>query len=332
MSNKGYNQKEKNMARNLLVKNSIEKLTTQRKQSMLVNEEKIIFMIEHFVNLINSYLKSVQRKLLSEEFKQTLVDDWICIYNSKYIEKRVDQLKVLYLAGPQPTNDLNVLLNNGIKAFNIWAVESDNDMYKQGINDLRVNNHYIKLHRGSLKAFFESCTEQFDIVYFDACTPIFSNKYNPINVLEELFANRRLAELSVLITNFSEPDINSYNDWSKLLACWYGVRYEQCPRSTHFGGFSDIHLRVDNIEGYSKFISERIPEYYSDFIQKFISTFASEIVPFIKITTFPTIDSKLFKKNNYTELLNKRIDVKEIEYAEDLLSLIPHYMLSLDVV
>jgi hypothetical protein len=323
----GYNQREKNLARKNLVINGIERLTTHRKQSMLVNEQQIETMLNHFVNLINLYLKRFKSEI-SEEFKESIIDEWKSILNSKFIEKSTDQLKVLYLAGPQPTNDLNILLNSGIKPYNIWAVEGNNKTFLQGINDLKVNHKYIKLHRGSLKSFFELFNEQFDIVYYDACSSLCSNNHNPINVLEELFANRRLTELSVLITNFSEPNISLKDDWGKLLACWYTSRYEDCPDSTHTNGFSDIESRIHNIEGYSKLISERIPEYYGDFIQKFISALASEIVPFIKIATFPSINSKLFKPNNYKELLKNKLETEGIEKIEELLLLIPHYLLA----
>lgn len=320
-----YTQKEKNEARNKLIIGAIERLTIKRRDSVLVGEKDTEKMIEHFIELINLYLKR-QDLELPDDFCKDLKIKSKQIINSRYQEKDKMDLKVLYLSGPEPANDLKILLENGVRASNIWAIEGDNQTHRQALENLKENNYYIKIHKGSLKDFFELCPEQFDIIYYDACTPIFSNEYNPLLVLEKLFANRRLTELSVLITNFSEPNEKLWEEWGKLLACWYTSRYEECPQSTH-ELFSDIDSRLIDIEGYSRFIAQRIPEYYSDFIRRFVSSLASEIVPFSKITTFKALNSKLFKDNKFEDLLKKK-KVDKTTQPEDLLNIIPHYMLS----
>ncbi|WP_054548824.1 MULTISPECIES: hypothetical protein [Lysinibacillus] len=321
-----YTQKEKNEARSKLIINAIESLTTRRKESMLLDEEYINKMLENFVGLINLYLEK-KNEILPEDFCEILKNKSINFLNSKYHKKNKADLKVLYLSGPEPVNDLNILLENGISPSNIWAIEGDNQTYKKALQNLKNNSSYIKIHKGSLKDFFEFCPEHFDIVYYDACTPICSNEYNPLYVLEKLFANRRLTELSILITNFSEPNENTWDEWGKLLACWYTSRYEECPQSTH-EEYSDVNYRLSDIEGYAQFISKRIPEYYSDFIRRFMSSLASEIVPFSKITSFKALSSKLFKENKYKDLLDEKIEVDKITKPEDLLKIIPHHILS----
>lgn len=321
-----YTQKEKNEARENLIIGAIERLTTRRRDSVLAGEKDTEKMIEHFIELINLYLNKHNLEL-NDVFFKDVKNKSMQILNSRYQEKDKTDLKVLYLSGPEPVNDLKILLENGISAYNIWAIEGDNQTHRQALENLKNNNYYIKIHKGSLKDFFELCPEQFDIVYYDACSPIFSNEYNPVFVLEKLFANRRLTELSILITNFSEPNETLWEEWGKLLACWYLSRYDDCPKSTH-ELYTDIESRYADIEGYSRFIAQRIPEYYSDFIRRFVSTLASEIVPFSKITTFKAINTKLFKENKYNDLLKRKIDIDKIAGPEDLLKFIPHYLLS----
>lgn len=323
-----YDQEEKNIAREKLIINAIQSLTTERRESTLVGNQHMNAMLDNFLSLIAMYLAKQGKSFNIDRYKKKLFKEWSVLYEAKNNEKQPHQLKVLYLAGPQPTNDLNVLLENGIKPYNIWAVEAETDKFKKAVTDLKKKKNYIRLHKGSLKSFFESYPENFDIVYFDACTSLFSKSYNPLVVLQELFINRRLNSLSALITNFSEPESALYEEWGKTLACWYAARLDDCPFSTLESEFADVNNRVNEIDLYSEFIANRIPEYYSDFIRRFIPSFASEIVPFLKITTFQSISSKLFKENKNKNLLSENDDIEGNSF-EEILSQIPHYMLAI---
>ena len=43
--------------------------------------------------------------------------------------KKPEDLVVCYLSGPEPNNDFQELINLGILPHNIWAFESDNQVY-----------------------------------------------------------------------------------------------------------------------------------------------------------------------------------------------------------
>lgn len=47
--------------------------------------------------------------------------------------KKPEDLVVCYLSGPEPNNDFQELINLGILPHNIWAFESDNQVYKKAI-------------------------------------------------------------------------------------------------------------------------------------------------------------------------------------------------------
>lgn len=322
-----YDQKEKNIARERLIVHAIKSLTENRSKCTLVNKQHMYEMLDNFIDLIAIYVIKKGKYFDIKSYKEKIIQEWNMLYEAKNEDKKPHQLKVLYLAGDQPTNDLKVLLENGVKPYNIWAVEVKKDPFKKAVEDLKEKKHYIRLHKGSLKSFLESYPENFDIIYFDACSPLFSNEHNPIYVLKELFINRRLTSLSALITNFSEPDSPLYEEWSKTMACWYAVRTNDCPTSTFEGEFADVDFRVNEIKEYSEFIARKIPEYYSDFIRRFIPSLASEIIPFLKVNTFKSISSKFFKSNESKNLFNEERKI-EGGSLEEILQQTPHYMLA----
>jgi hypothetical protein len=59
-------------------------------------------------------------------------------------EKKPGDLRVLYLAGPSPLNDLRIALDEGVRIENIWAVESDANLYAKGRDSLIA--HYPNLN------------------------------------------------------------------------------------------------------------------------------------------------------------------------------------------
>ena len=150
-----------------------------------------------------------------------------------------------------------------------------------------------------------------------------------MNSLKELFINLRLNNISSLITNFAEPK-SDIDLWSKILASWFSVRYDDCPRSTHFSDFSDIDARCTQIQQYSEFLIDKIDEYYDEFLTRFISVFASEIIPFWKVFSFDALSSKLFgNKDKLADLLPviRSRDLKG-ETIKDIIMDIPHYLLA----
>lgn len=304
-----YDQPEKQKARDILISHAIKSLTKNRFKNTIVTKEHFAYTVYYFCNLINNYTK-LEADTMS--VGDLIVEKWFQIFSSKIRSTKPSDLKVLYLAGPEPNNDLELLISNGISYHNIWAIEGDKKTFEKAVGNLRSNNNLIKIHKGSLKSFFQFFTETFDIVYFDACTPIISSTKNPLDVLKELFINRRLNQFSALITNFSEPKVDDYNEWAKVLACWFAPRYDDVPRSTHKDLFSDVESRYIYLEDYADFLLERIPEYYSEFIPRFISVFASEMIPFWKMISFETLQQKYFWNDDKLNYLLKQINKPKI--------------------
>lgn len=293
-----YKQIEKNIARNKLIKEAINRLTTDRNQSTLLTTENFELIAKQFLSLINLYTKKSYKSELEPTIENKIINEWNLLYNSNVPSKKASDLKVLYLSGSEPTNDLKVFLENGISPYNIWAVEHNKTYYEDAINDLRKSNNFIKIHKGSLKSFFESYPETFDIIYFDACNSLIASSNNPLDILKEIFIGKRLDSLSVLITNFSEPDEKNWGEWSKIFASWYSVRDEGIPDTLYDSTFADKEVRFTKIQEYADYISENIPDTYSDFIRRFIPVLASDIIPYLRIMSFKAVRSKFFHEDS----------------------------------
>jgi len=134
------------------------------------------------------------------------IDDWIIFHGSCVKTKTPRDLRVCYLAGDNPMNDLEVLLDNGILAQNIWAIEKDPAMVQSVVETV---NHpglkKLKLFEGDLIDFLKDVEGQFDIIYYDACSTLPAPKQKTLKVIGTVFLYDKLTSPGALITNFSCP-------------------------------------------------------------------------------------------------------------------------------
>jgi len=115
-------------------------------------------------------------------------------------------LKVVYLSGPEPKNDLEILLRLGVSIENIWAIKADKKYFKTAIDNVRYNYPTLKVFHGSIDAFFKIHPLSFEILYLDFTAPLFSKEKKPFLTLHNIFDNQVLSEMGILITNYSVPD------------------------------------------------------------------------------------------------------------------------------
>lgn len=333
MNDYQYNQEIKNISREKLITHAIKCLTIEREKSYLLNKEHLSRITDHFNSLL---FRTKEWNNLGFDFRNQYnwlfwggKESWSDFYECNCIPKSANDLKVLYLSGPEPYNDIDVLCNNGIRLENIWAIESDRATYEKAIESLINAGIQIKIHRGNLSEFFELTNHEFDIVYFDACSPIFSAQQSPLETLKQLFLNKRLSGLSALITNFSEPGSNY--DWDKIFAVWFGTR-ESLDNPAPDGEFGGIAEKTESYEKYCQFINSHLPEYYDKFLTSFIATLGSEIIPMWQLTSLSSIQSNHLL--NESLILKKLKSIREYEFQaesiKDFLTNVQHYLLDID--
>src|SRR5437762_2812673 len=121
-----YDQPEKERARWLALCHAVESLTTHRQQSPVIT-------LNHFETTLKyacDFIEKTNAQSLTcfpcphEEVKDAAAH-FKQLYESRIGTKTAKDLNVLFLAGPNPTNDLGVLTELGVAIHNVWAVESD---------------------------------------------------------------------------------------------------------------------------------------------------------------------------------------------------------------
>jgi hypothetical protein len=281
-----YDQPEKKQARWLALCHAVESLTTYRDSSPVVT-------LDHFqrgMKFVCDTLEEVragfpyphqQVKKKAEAFAE--------LHGTRIGRRTANALQVLFLSGPEPLNDLLVMLELGIRPENIWAVEADKDSFQQAVDSLTISGYGIKIHRGSLKQFFEVVPQQFDIIYFDACGALPSNKQSTTQVLRQLFERQRLAPLGALITNFSQAnqDGKTLDLWAKRLGSWFFTRDD----------WEDFE------NDYFQHVSANLDDYYSSFVTRFVIEFGGLLMPWWRVAALDGARQEYFSPD-FAELIN----------------------------
>ena len=209
-----YDQKEKNECRSKLIEHAIKCLTTERDTSVCVTPY-------HIVNIWKNILET-QEAMQHFSFAERLniknaIEEWMKFLKSRIQTKTPEDLRVCYLAGDNPMNDLEVLVQNGILIQNIWAIEKDATLIEKAFETIRQpGSKYFKLFKGDLINFLTDLEGQFDIIYYDACGTLPSAKQNTLKVIGTVFLHNKLTSPGALITNFSFPAQVSEQDKENL--------------------------------------------------------------------------------------------------------------------
>lgn len=136
-----YQEKEKKIARQACLKKAILSLTQNRHNSTLARRSYVSDVKNYLIKEGNKYDKEIASELTQESTKR-----WEEFYDSIVQTRSAKDLKVAYLAGPNPENDLEELVNLGILPENVWAFESDNNTYNRAVlSTLQSQFHKDKL-------------------------------------------------------------------------------------------------------------------------------------------------------------------------------------------
>lgn len=198
-----YGQKEKKECRSRLIEHAIKCLTTERDTSVCVTRNHVV---KTWTNL-NRTQEVKQHFSRAERLNITnAVKEWIKFHQSRIKTMAPEDLRVCYLAGDNPMNDLEVLVQNGILLQNIWAIEKDSTLIEKAVEAVRQpESKYFKLFKVDLIEFLIHFEDQFDIIYYDACGTLPSARQRTLEVIGTVFLHNKLTSPGALITNFSFP-------------------------------------------------------------------------------------------------------------------------------
>lgn len=279
--NTSYQQKVKAQVRRRVLISAVKLLTLDRPRSVVINPRHVKETMRYTLRLLKCPRLTTEAKV---EFS-----NW-SLFNKRLLGvKHPTDLKVLILCGPEPLNDLQILLDEGINPYNVWAVESDPKEFRRAVDQLRDSGLPVKIYPGKLAEFLKINSDVFDIIYFDGCSPFGSGKPNSLYTLIELFKHQRLAPLGVLITTFAGLEGSLRSSYVDILAAYFRYRYSDVPEELFKSGLDPAECEHDD-EALRSAIQSNPEPYYSDFITRFISDLARSVVPNCRAFAFAGIE------------------------------------------
>jgi len=309
-----YLEIEKQIARNEALKFAISTLTKNRYKSSIARKS--------YVRDIKDYLQthgSENDKEISSILTDSEISRWESFYESIIKKKKHSELRVAYLSGPNPENDLEVLVQNGILPENVWAFESDNKTYSNAvISALDSKFPFVKIYKGRIENYLKILPFKFDIIYLDFCSTIASDK--TLSVVRDVFQFQKLETLGVLITNFSLPDKTilankEYCDNLNLVSANYLFPKEFTEKFTSFGGGfrESAECYGIELEEFQKIVRRNHRTFYSQLITRILYDLPSVIIPYQRLASNESLVNLFFKNFNKTSFHK--------DYLEDLFCL-----------
>lgn len=287
---KSYTESEKNMARALVIDHAIKILTKKRLESTLTRRSYVRDVRDHLVQHGNPYDKHIAYQLSDQT-----IERWESFYDSIVQTRSSANLKIAYLSGPNPENDLRVFSQAGVLPENIWAFESENSTYSDAVvSALNSEFPFIKIINGGLDNFIEASPQKFDVIYLDFCGPLPSRnrKQKTLSALTRVFARHALNSPGVLITNFSLPteeqDKSGRSLIAKLVSCYLYPKQFLEDRNSGSGLNEGPVSHGFNHESWHKVVLDDLDYYYGQFVTRLLIDHASLISPYNR-----------FPKNNF---------------------------------
>lgn len=216
-----YTQPTKSKVRSNALSDAIRMLTKEREQTAVISGD-------HVRKVLKKLSKSDvgNDKYFAQRCDEADIKSWESFRSSHIGSRTAAELTVAYLAGPEPSNDIEVLIELGIRAENIWAFENDQKTFALALKNVeKISLRGIKLIDISLSEYLEISPRRFDIIYLDACAPLPNESQKTGRQLASIFRYSSLAPLGVLITNFAEPDVANekaqlHKKFSRLIAAY----------------------------------------------------------------------------------------------------------------
>ena len=307
-----YQEKEKIIARSCVLKEAVRSLTEDRDKSTLASRD-YVRRVHQFIGINGTPFDQKMISFLSEE----TVERWEHFYNSIIQTRKPEDLKVAYLAGPNPENDLQALMSFGVLPENVWAFETDPSTYKDAVwSTLNSQFPFLKLIKGNIGNFFAASPQKFDIIYLDFCGPLPSRneKQKTLATITSILAHHAINSPGVLITNVSLPnqqqDPKGFDLITKLVASYLypkGFLEKKEPSDKNENWLEGAISNSFSFNNWLTEIENNINFYYGQYITRLIMDIASIVVPYDNFPQKHGLFEQFFDLKNKSEL-KKRIN------------------------
>lgn len=309
-----YKQEVKNTSREEIWKNAIYSLTVFRNTSRILREDRIREIWNYFL-----YDFKITKKNLNslDSIDLNYINEWTQFSNSLYQDKTAADLRIVYLCGPEPENDLEIMLRYGVKIENIWAVESNNLMYTKALQNIKHKSFpKLKIFKGKLNHVLNLLKINFDIIYLDFTKSLLS-KEAPLDTLHSIFDNNYLADLGILITNFPTPNEIKDEDVTTVADFFYDTMWIE--RRLNGENTNDFYSHVGNLISQDEFkqqIYENFDEAYSSFCTFYPMIYAANVSPIYNVINDDVARTQIFSDQNLSKYINNRPYITELSQLD----------------
>jgi hypothetical protein len=291
-----YDQPTKNDVRRMALSHAVELITSRRENAAIVPTDHTKRIRDH---LLQDNIHGDRAVALACEPKD--LESWRSFRLQTVGTRTPSEITVAYLAGPEPSNDMSVLLELGVRPENIWAFEIDEETADAGLEELReLRARGIKFIPVGIEDFFIGTPRRFDIIYFDACGAFPSKESNTLRALATMFRYSALAPLGVLVSNFACPDTSKsevLDRYSFLIGAYLypksfmesknGGSTEGPPAHGYiFNYSSSTEDEIDDEDPPKEFIDEvraNFEHYYGQFITRSLMDLATIVAPMSRL-------------------------------------------------
>ncbi|MGE3293722.1 MAG: class I SAM-dependent methyltransferase [Geminicoccaceae bacterium] len=295
-----YSEPSKLLARQQVIESAIGALTTDRCHATLCRRTYVREVRDALVD------RGGHDAAAASQLSNETIDRWEAFYDSIAQTRDAKNLKVAYLCGPNPENDLRVFCAAGILPENIWAFESDADVHNKAVASALASEFpFIKIMNGGIDTFLEASPMRFDVVYLDFCGPLPSRnkKQKTLLVISRVLGRHSLNSPGALITNVSLPteagDAAGRILLAKLVACYLYPKdfLEGDGYTTPEGPIAQGH----DFDDWLAIVSANLEDYYGQFVTRVLMDHASFISPYNRFPKHSRIYTNFFNKMPKTE-------------------------------
>jgi hypothetical protein len=315
---KSYQEEEKRIARLSVLEEAIRCLTENRCRSTVASKD----YVRNVYQYIYTHGTSFDKQIINALSEQTIIR-WENFYDSITQSRKPENLKVAYLAGPNPENDLQALMAFGVLPENVWAFETDSSTYEDAVwATLSSEFPFLKLIKGNIGHFFAASPQKFDIIYLDFCGPLPSRneKQKTLATITSILAHHAINSPGILITNFALPnkkqDSKGLDLLTKLVASYLYPKSFLENKDEPSENFAEGAIACDfRFDDWIIEVQDNIEFYYGNYITRLIIDLASVMVPYDNFSRKHGLFEQFFNLKNGAKL-KKKID-ELYHFSED---------------
>lgn len=312
-----YKQDIKEQSRVRIWTHAIESLTTRRDETRILNRT--------YLTKLSAFVEARIKRVLNP----SILSDFFSFLDLSYGKKNANEIKVAFFCGPEPENDVKVLLSLGVRLENMFAFEWCKPEYKLAVDALRGKYPQLKIFNGSIETYAQLHNTSFDVIYLD-----FTSTLNTcFKTICAVLDNNMLSPLGVLAVNTTYPDKTTENIDFLSNYFFYDIMFE---RSVLEGDekYEEFMPGFGRVEGASchgwetpddlkPYIDEHFEDAYSAFQSDFINGYANITKPIYSIMSQDILKKRLFKLQILDELLKyeKAYNQMDFDYFNDGINL-----------